>query len=214
MFDEISEIHHLSKEKYYIMNDIIESDIMKDNFIESPIKIGNNNEGNAVGNHNSVIINKQNNSSVSYEGDKEDVFFLNKISPTIIRKYGEKKLSVINVLSFIASIITTGLWINSFSATKKIPIIPQITAIESEWFLYSSVFLFAVSILLFRIISHQIKTTCKNCKKEFAYYECHDPLIEEIKTSKGIRKTIHRYYECKFCGDVHQTKIKEFVSET
>lgn len=139
---------------------------------------------------------------------------LNKISPVIIQKYGERKLVIISVLSLISSIITIGLWINSFSTTKTIPLIPQITAIESKWLFYISVLLIVLSIFLFKVISHQINTTCKNCKKEFAYYECQDPLIEEIKTSKGTRKTIHRYYECKFCGDTHQTKIKELISDT
>lgn len=186
---------------------------MKEN---SSIKVGDENEfgdGVIVGNHNNnhITINKQNNSSVSYEGNRENVYFLNKISPLLIQRFGNSNLKLVSIISILASMLTISTWINSINSEKVIPFIPQITSIKPEWLMYVGIFLFVLFSFTAKVVSHHTDTKCKKCKKEFAYDEYKAPSVEEFETSKGTRIHTTRYYECKYCGDQKQSKIKKII---
>jgi len=189
---------------------------MKKNDVHSsPINIGSSNkfgDGNVIGHSNEVIINQGNN--VTYEGDKENNFVLQIISPFLIKKYGRKNVGIAGFISFISSLITISTWFNSSSGNNFFPFLPSIDILSSRWILYLGFGLLVIGILLISVLAYHSATRCENCKKEFAYDEIRDPKIEQIKTLEGTRIKTTRYYKCKFCGHEDTAVSKRTVEDS
>mgnify|MGYP001264868801 CR=1 FL=1 len=168
--------------------------------IDSSNKFGN---GTVIGHNNKVTINQNN--TVEYQGDKEDSFVLKRVSPYLIKKYGEKNIRFSGLISLTSGLITILSWFGIF------PFVSNFKFIHSSFFFYLGMFLFLVASLLLGISSYYESRKCKRCNREFAYEEYKDPSIQEIKTSKGVRRMTTRYYKCKFCGNEDTKNIKETV---
>ena len=180
------------------------------------IETGSNNKfgnGTVIGNNNEVTINQNNATSVTYEGDTENVFVLKIISPFLIKRYGKKNIGIVSLISLISGLITIFSWINSRVTVQSIPYVPVFSFSNSNGFLYFGIFLLFFGALLVSILFYHRNTKCKKCKKEFAYEEYKDPLVEEIKTSDGTRKTTTRSYKCKFCGHEDIRKDTEILED-
>ena len=181
----------------------------------SSISIGSSNkfgDGNVIGHNNEVIINQDNN--VTYEGDKENNFILQIISPVLIRKYGKKNVGITGFISFISGLITISTWFNSLSENNLFPFLPSIDTFSSQMVLYLGLILVVIGILLFSVITYHSANQCKKCKEEFAYDENRDPTIEEVKTVDGTKIKTTRYYKCKFCGYEETAVIKRTVENS
>lgn len=175
--------------------------------LNSPIKIDSSNKfgnGTVIGHDNKVIIN-QNGNTVEYHGDKENVFIHKRVSPLLIKKYGEKNIGILGLISFISSLITILSWLGVF------PFVSSFEVIHSRLVLYIGVFLFIVAVSLLGISSYYKSRICKKCNREFAYEEYKDPSVQETRTSKGVRRITTRYYKCKFCGNEDVKNIKETI---
>lgn len=169
--------------------------------IDSNNKFGN---GTVIGNNNKVTIN-QNSNTVEYQGDKKNSFVFKRISPFLIDKYGEKNIRISGLISLISSLITIFSWLGVF------PFISQFEVIHSSLFFYFGISLFLAAFLLLGTASYYKSRLCKKCNREFAYEEYKDPSVQEIKTSKGVRRITTRYYRCKFCGNEDIKDIKETI---
>lgn len=186
-----------------------------DNSLKSSTQIGSNNtfgNGTVIGNNNEVIIN-QNNNTVSYQGDKENVFIFEKISPILMKKYGRKKIGVFGFISLISGLITIFTWLNSISTFKIFPFLSDFELLHSKLFFYLGILLFFIGAILLSVLSYHESAKCKNCGKEYAYKEYKDPYVQETKTSKGVRRITTRYYICKFCGYEDSIKSKETIPD-
>jgi len=139
------------------------------------------------------------------------LFFINRVSPYLIKKYGKRNINIVEIISLLSSFITIFSWFYSISNPKAIP------------FIYSFIFnnllisiliictLLSITFYLLLVLLYSRFAKCSKCKKEFAYNEYKKPDIHIIGTKNGdIRKTV-RYYQCTFCGD---EKTKTIIEET
>ncbi len=181
--------------------------------VPSSTEVGSNNNfgnGTVIGNNNDVVINQDN--SATYDGDKENTFILELISPFLIKKYGKTKIGIGSIISFISGLITIGLWLNSSSNNELYEFLPSSDVFISQWFFYFGIVLIIVGGLFFAVLNYHSNTKCENCKKEFAYRETKDPKVEEVNTSQGTRVNTTRYYKCKFC-DHESTPVNRVLLE-
>lgn len=139
-------------------------------------------------------------SSKTYEGDKINSMIDGILAPILIRKLGVGKTGIMGGILSLTSLFTMFLSLNSFGTEKIfdfLPIIP--TNYTSSVIIVSAVFLL-IGFLFFSSLSYYYKTKCKKCGRDFALKEIKDPIVRDTETREGLRRTIHRYYKCMYCG--------------
>jgi len=163
------------------------------------------------------IINKTVNvdNSTKYNIDKENVFFTEKMSISLINKYGEKKLTLIGTIDLIASFFTILVGLKEFVPTlfSSIWIIPSLPVGWGIYFLTIGISFFASGAFLLGLIEYKYNSKCKNCKEFYAIEEVGEPLQTEIETHNGYRINTIRHYKCKKCGYQQDKIINSFVEK-
>ena len=70
--------------------------------------------------------------------------------------------------------------------------------------------MFLGAFLLGTVIYYR-NSRCENCGEYFAYKESSNPSVRDIETRDGTRRSIKRYYTCKFCGHKKTKSFSELI---
>ncbi|WP_440955961.1 hypothetical protein ACSAZK_03115 [Methanosarcina sp. Mfa9] len=156
--------------------------------------------------HNGVSYKLEPNSNTLYATYEKNYRYKNRlksISPSLINKFGEKKLKVmgdrLNAFGVLSVAFGFPLWISLFLQDKGF--------ISKEVTMEVLLLLFILSILFAWIGYEFIETVryfedskCKNCGKDFAYNEFKKPEAKEVSSPHRYEISLTRYWKCKFCG--------------
>ncbi|MBS3158382.1 hypothetical protein J4206_03780 [Candidatus Woesearchaeota archaeon] len=175
----------------------------------SYINAGNLNNSNII-NHNIIDNAKR------YNISKREISFIKNLSINLINRFGEKKLKVIAIISFIVSVIT---YISGIATT--IPEVfhpPQwLPKISIDWMPYIMLLptlLLGLGVFLVTIVKYKYESRCTNCKEFYALEEVGDADVKEVEAYEGVHQTITRTYKCNKCGNIEQRGWKVFIKKS
>lgn len=188
----------------------------------SSIKIGSRNifKGDSAIGENAKIIKSQYiiDNSTTYDVDMENVAFLEKTSILVINKYGEKKLTLIGVISLIAGLITIFEGVDSVLGKKFIfSWLPEWISTAPQNFgtplIVVGLMLSFFGGFLIYLVQYKYDSRCPKCNRFYALKEVGEPQAREVEVRGGLRKTITRTYKCKYddCNHIVTKKKNEFI---
>jgi len=168
---------------------------------------GDINYGNIIHNQNIT------DNSTSYDIDKRDVYLLEKLSINLIGRFGEKKLTLLAIISLIADVIAIFAVLKSFSPTlySYLPDVPQSFGIP---LIFAVVLLTTLAVFLISIVNYKFESRCSSCKEFYSLEEIGEPKAREVKARGGIRRNWTRTYKCKKCGNTETKNFNDFIENT
>ena len=168
---------------------------------------GDINYGNVI--HNQHIMDN----STSYDIDERDVVLLEKLSISLIGRFGEKKLGLIAKIALIADLIAIVGVMKAFAPMffSYLPTVPQSFGVP---LIFIAALLMVFAVFLFSILNYKIESRCSSCKEFYSLEEIGEPKAREVKTHNGIRTTRTRTYKCKKCDNMETKKFSEFIENT
>jgi hypothetical protein len=146
-------------------------------------------------------------SSIRYEGDVKDTFFIEKFSMFFINLLSERKVKYIGIISTIIGIIDIIGWTVSITYD----IIPMTFNKYTTYVVGFGFLLIIIGLLFYKLYTHKILSKCPKCNKEYAMEEYKEPKVKDIDTRDGTRRTTTRFYKCKYCGYEEEDVDKELI---
>lgn len=70
-----------------------------------------------------------------------------------------------------------------------------------------------VAAALFAAVQYRNKSRCVKCNIFYAMQEIGRPQAREVKAQGGVRRTVTRIYQCKFCGDEVEEVETGFIAD-